>query len=138
MQDPADSKGDREQAHRASHAIGAKRRSGERERVYRCRICGKVVDDREIEFDHVIPHSKGGPTSVENIRLLCESCNRKPTDNAAIESFNGRFRDECLNVHRFESIEDAKGKIEAWRQDYNADHPHRALKNLSPNEYARK
>jgi putative transposase len=62
----------------------------------------------------------------------------KPTDNAAIESFNGRFRDECLNVHWFESLEDASTKIEAWRQDYNANHPHRALKGLSPNEYARK
>jgi putative transposase len=61
----------------------------------------------------------------------------KPTDNAAIESFNGRFRDECLNVHWFESLDDAQAKIEAWRQDYNANHPHRALKGLSPNEYAR-
>ena len=61
----------------------------------------------------------------------------KPTDNAAIESFNGRFRDECLNVHWFEGLEDATAKIEAWRQDYNANHPHRALKGLSPNEYGR-
>ena len=53
-------------------------------------------------------------------------------------TFNGRFRDECLNVHWFESLEDASTKIEAWRQDYNANHPHRALKGLSPNEYARK
>lgn len=62
----------------------------------------------------------------------------KPTDNAAIQSFNGRFRDECLNVHWFESLEDASLKIEAWRQDYNEHHPHRALKRLSPNEYARR
>jgi putative transposase len=61
----------------------------------------------------------------------------KPTDNAAIESFNGRFRLECLNVHWFESMEDAEAKIEAWRQDYNENHPHRALRGLSPNEYAR-
>ena len=61
----------------------------------------------------------------------------KPTDNAAIESFNGRFREECLNVHWFQSMEDATTKIEGWRQDYNANHPHRALKGLSPNEYAR-
>lgn len=38
----------------------------------------------------------------------------KPTDNAMIESFNGRFRDECLNVNWFLSLEDAKTKIEAW------------------------
>jgi putative transposase len=61
----------------------------------------------------------------------------KPTDNAAIESFNGRFRDECLNVHWFASLDDAVTKIEAWRQDYNENHPHRALKGRSPNEYAR-
>jgi putative transposase len=59
------------------------------------------------------------------------------SSTSAIESFNGRFRDECLNVHWFESLEDASRKIEAWRQDYNANHPHRALKGLSPNEYAR-
>ena len=62
----------------------------------------------------------------------------KPTDNAAIESFNGRFRDECLNVHWFGSLEDAATKIEAWRRDYNEHHPHRALMGLSPDEYARR
>lgn len=62
----------------------------------------------------------------------------KPTDNAAIESFNGRFREECLNVHWFHSLEDATTKIERWRQDYNENHPHRALKGLSPDEYARR
>ena len=56
----------------------------------------------------------------------------KPTDNAAIESFNGRFREECLNVHWFASMEDAHEKIEGLRQDYNEHHPHRALKGLSP------
>ena len=61
----------------------------------------------------------------------------KPTDNATIESFNGRFRDECLNVHWFASLEDAQQKIDAIRWDYNENHPHRALKGLSPNEYAR-
>jgi len=43
----------------------------------------------------------------------------KPTDNAAIESFNGRFREECLNVHWFQSLEDAQQKIDAFRWDYN-------------------
>ena len=69
--------------------------------------------------------------------ILAFSRRGKPTDNAAIESFNGRFRDECLNVHWFDSLEDAATKIEAWRQDYNENHPHRALKGRSPNEYAR-
>ncbi len=62
----------------------------------------------------------------------------KPTDNATIESFNGRFREECLNVHWFASLEDAQQKIDAFRWDYNENHPHRALKGLSPNEYARR
>lgn len=59
----------------------------------------------------------------------------KPTDNAFIESFNGRFRDECLNCHWFESIQDAKFKIENWRAEYNERRPHKALNNLSPLEY---
>ena len=62
----------------------------------------------------------------------------KPTDNCFIESFNGSFRDECLNVHWFESIEDAQQKIEAWRIDYNESRPHQALKEMAPSEYALK
>jgi putative transposase len=59
-----------------------------------------------------------------------------PTDNAPIESFNGRFRDECLNVHWSASIDDAQQKIDAFRWDYNEHHPHRSLKGLSPREFA--
>jgi len=59
----------------------------------------------------------------------------KPVGNAFIESFNGRLRDECLNVHQFTSIEDAKAKIEAWRLDYNHRRPHSSLGHLTPNEY---
>ena len=60
----------------------------------------------------------------------------KPTDNGHIESFNGRLRDECLNVHQFLSLTDAKAKIEAWRQDYNHQRPHGSLGHLTPNEFA--
>jgi putative transposase len=60
----------------------------------------------------------------------------KPVENAFIESFNGRLRDECLHVHQFTSIDDAKAKIEAWRFDYNQRRPHSALGHLTPNEYA--
>lgn len=73
-----------------------------------------------------------------NTVILDFSRRRKPTDNAAIESFNGRFREECLNVHWFQSLEDAQQKIDAFRWDYFEHHPHRALKGLSPSEYARK
>lgn len=60
----------------------------------------------------------------------------KPMDNAYIESFNGSLRDECLNIHWFLSIEDARGKIETWRQDYNQWRPHTSLGNLTPQQYA--
>jgi len=60
----------------------------------------------------------------------------KPTENAFIESFNGRLRDECLNVNEFVSIEDARQRIEIWRQDYNHHRPHSSLGHLTPNEFA--
>ena len=60
----------------------------------------------------------------------------KPVENAFIESFNGRLRDECLNVHQFTSIADAQAKIEAWRVDYNQRRPHGSLGHLTPDEYA--
>ena len=59
----------------------------------------------------------------------------KPTDNAFIESFNSRFRQECLNEHWFLSLEDAKEKIEAWRSHYNEQRPHSSLGYQSPLEY---
>ncbi|TDW64830.1 putative transposase [Novosphingobium sp. PhB55] len=51
----------------------------------------------------------------------------KPTDNAFVESFNGRFRDECLNTHWFLSSNDARSTIEAWRTDFNETRPHTSL-----------
>ena len=60
----------------------------------------------------------------------------KPTDNAFIETFNGTLRDECLNLHWFDDIAQARVLIEAWRQDYNESRPHMALGNLPPAEYA--
>ena len=60
----------------------------------------------------------------------------RPTDNAKVESLNGRFRSECLNAHWFLSLDDAKRKIEAWRQYYNEVRPHSALKWATPAEYA--
>ena len=60
----------------------------------------------------------------------------KPTDNALVESFNGRLRDECLNAHWFLSLTDARAKIEAWRRLYNESRPHTALGWMTPSEYA--
>lgn len=59
----------------------------------------------------------------------------KPTDNAFIESFNSRFRDECLNQHWFLNLADAKQKIEVWRQDYNLTRPHSSIGNVPPQQF---
>jgi hypothetical protein len=53
----------------------------------------------------------------------------KPTDNSFIESFNGKFRSECLNTHWFLSLDDARQKMEDWRRDYNEVRPHSAIGN---------
>ena len=60
----------------------------------------------------------------------------KPTDNAFIESFHGRFKQECLNHHWFLSLEDAQLKIAAWREDYNKLRPHSSLGDKTPEEFA--
>ena len=60
----------------------------------------------------------------------------KPTDNAFIESFNGKFRAECLNENGFLSLADARDKIEQWRGDYNGHRPHSSLGDLTPVEFA--
>ena len=56
----------------------------------------------------------------------------KPTDNAFIEAFNGRFRAECLNQHGFLTLADAAEKLEAWRRYYNEEPPHSAIGNKVP------
>ena len=62
----------------------------------------------------------------------------KPTDNGHIESFNGRLRDECLNQHIFESLGDAREKINEWMEDYNTVRPHGALGWLAPAAFREK
>jgi putative transposase len=61
----------------------------------------------------------------------------KPVENAYIESFNGRFRDECLNENWFLTLEHARGIIEKWRMDYNNARPHSSLGYLTPEEFIR-
>lgn len=61
----------------------------------------------------------------------------KPVENAYIESFNGKFRDECLNEHWFVSLADAKTTIETWRIDYNTVRPHSSLAGTTPEHFAR-
>jgi len=59
----------------------------------------------------------------------------KPVQNAYVESFNGKFRDECLNEHWFLSLNEARTVIEDWRQDYNQFRPHSSLDDLTPEQY---
>ena len=60
----------------------------------------------------------------------------KPVENAFAESFNGRLRDECLNINWFMSVRHAREIIESWRQDYNEVRPHSSLKGKTPKEFA--
>ena len=62
----------------------------------------------------------------------------KPTQNAFIESFNGRLRDECLNETLFSSLRDARYELSRWREHYNQVRPHSALGNISPAEFVKK
>jgi len=62
----------------------------------------------------------------------------KPVENAYIESFNGRLRDECLNENWFLSLDHARRIIETWRMDYNNDRPHSSLGYLTPEEFIRR
>ena len=62
----------------------------------------------------------------------------KPSQNGHIESFNGKFRDECLDQHWFLGLDDARSTISSWRDDYNSNRPHSALGGLSPLEFRRR
>ncbi|MET3725067.1 transposase InsO family protein [Sphingomonas trueperi] len=75
-------------------------------------------------------------SAYENGVTLDFSRPGKPTDNAFVESFNGRLRDEWLNAHWFLSLADARAKIEAWRRDYSKSRPHTSPGWLTPVEYA--
>src|ERR1017187_433753 len=60
----------------------------------------------------------------------------RPMQNGHVESFNGRLRDECLNANWFRNLFDARGKIAAWREEYNGERPHSSLGYRTPNEFA--
>jgi putative transposase len=81
-------------------------------------------------------YAAGGVSMLRNIQDFSRP--GKPTDNAYIESFNGSFRDECLNTNWFLSMEDAIAKIEAWRIEYNTFRPHSSLVGSTPQEMWKK
>jgi putative transposase len=60
----------------------------------------------------------------------------RPMQNGHVESFNGRFRDECLNANWFRNLEDARNKISAWQNEYNSERPHSSLGYRTPNQFA--
>ena len=98
------------------------------------RVCGKIGYPKTIRVD------QGSEFVSRDLDLWAYANNvtldfsrpGKPTDNAFIESFNGRFRAECLNQHWFMSLADAREKLEAWRGDYNTVRPHSAIGNKPP------
>jgi putative transposase len=98
------------------------------------RICAKIGYPRTIRVDQ-------GPEFVSRDLDLWAYTNGvtldfsrpgKPTDNAFIEAFNGRFRAECLNIHWFLTLEDARTKMEDWLRYDNEERPHGAIGNIPP------
>ncbi len=125
------------------------------------RECLGIMVDQSLKGDHVVAllnevvrrrgrpvriQADNGPEFVslsldrwayENGVTLDFSRPGKPTDNAFIESFNGSLRDECLDTSWFMSLDDARNKIETWRQDYNHFRPHSSLGDIPPALFAR-
>lgn len=99
-----------------------------------CTLPGVIVTDNGPEFTS---RAMLAWADENNVRLHFIEPG-KPTQNAFVESFNGKFRDECLNENWFKSLDDAKEKIETWRIDYNTTRPHRSLKQMTPLEYRNK
>ena len=91
-----------------------------------------ITVDHGPEFEGQVLDSLGVPANVQ----LSFIRPGKPNENAYIESFNGKFRDECLNEHWFITMAQARRIIEAWRIEYNTERPHSSLGNLTPEEYA--
>ena len=105
-------------------------------RVIGPHLSGGAGDAFAVEDAGDVEHPSSGVGQLENGVRLHFIAPGKPVQNASIESFNGRFRDECLNENWFLSLEDADEKVESWRRYYNGERPHSALGNLSPREFA--
>jgi putative transposase len=107
------------------------------------RVLERLAEERGLPEAIRVDH---GPEFVsDTIRRWCERrCVRldyiqpgKPMQNGHVESFNGKFRDECLNTHWFTTLRQARSIIENWRRDYNGVRPHSALGYATPEEFAR-
>ncbi len=113
------------------------RMTGETVSQMRDRVLGEDQGLRSITVDHGTDfqsRAREDWASRHGVQLDCLRPG-KPVENAFIESFHGRLRDECLNVHQFASLAEAHAIIEAWRMDYNHHRPHSSLEHLTPNEF---
>ncbi len=106
------------------------------------RVLENLAASRELPQEIRVDH---GPEFVcRALRTWCEERGillryiepGRPMQNGHVESFNGRFRDECLNASWFTSLADARRKIENWRADYNQHRPHSSLNYRTPSEFA--
>ncbi|KZL25845.1 Integrase core domain protein [Pseudovibrio sp. Ad37] len=92
-----------------------------------------IVSDNGAEMTSSAPLKLCQDTNINWHYIAAE----KPLQNAFVESFNGSFREECLNEILFSSLIEARAKIEAWKDHYNTQRPHSFLDNLTPAEVAR-
>jgi putative transposase len=113
------------------------RMSGERVGQALDRALNGMPGPRSITVDHGTEFQSRALEDWAYRRGVQLDCIRpgKPVENAFIESFNGRLRDECLNVHQFTSLAETQTLIEAWRLDDNQRRPHSSLGHLTPNEF---
>lgn len=97
---------------------------------FRCKS-GGLVDHFWVQFNTMFFWSKETGVSLGFIQP------GKPTQNAFVESLNGKFRNECLNQHWFRTMDEARYEIDLWREHYNHVRPHSSLNYMSPVEYAK-
>jgi len=86
-----------------------------------------------------VRHGAEGPPDssvAPSNRLTCSGEPGKPMQNGYIESFNGKFRDECLNEHWFQTLHQARNALAVWRQDYNEVRPHSSCDRTPPAQFA--
>ena len=95
---------------------------------------GTIVSDNGTEFTSMAMLSWVQETGIDWHYIAPG----KPTQNAFIESFNGKLRDERLNERLFSSLAEARETLDEWQEDYNTHRPHSALGNLTPKEFAKK
>ena len=106
-------------------------------------VLNRVVDERGLPKTIRVDHGNEFTSKIldqwayENGVELDFTRPGKPTDNAFIESFNGRVRQECLNENWFLSLADARQKVEIWRREYNNERPNSALDQMAPAQFAR-